>query len=144
MYFGSAENKCCETPQMFGRMEGDFITLMPPIKLKTIIETIIVFLNFISNYCFSISFSQWHLSIEMHKLTFAQFVILATSHYLYCMTSCVVYSCRDSMIFMQEMKSCRGGLIKPSFWISIDEKRVDIGSEVHIGSRNKVLSSFRA
>ena len=29
---------------MFGRMEGDYITIMPPIKLKTILEPTIVFL----------------------------------------------------------------------------------------------------
>ena len=44
MYFGDAEEKCCEKPQMFGRTEGDYITIMPPIKLKTILKPTIVFL----------------------------------------------------------------------------------------------------
>ena len=44
MYFGGVEDKCCEKPQMFGMMEGDYIMIMPPIKLKTIIEPKIVFL----------------------------------------------------------------------------------------------------
>ena len=44
MYFGGVEEKCCEKPEMFGRMEGDYIMIMPPIKLKTILETKIVFL----------------------------------------------------------------------------------------------------
>ena len=43
MYFGGAEDKCCEKPQIFGRTEGDYITIMPPIKLKTILEPKIVF-----------------------------------------------------------------------------------------------------
>ena len=44
MYFGGVEDKCCEKPQMFGRMEGGYIMIMQPIKLKTILETTIVFL----------------------------------------------------------------------------------------------------
>ena len=44
MYFGSAEDKCCEKPQMFGRTEKDYITIMPPIKLKAILEPTISFL----------------------------------------------------------------------------------------------------
>ena len=44
MYFGGVEDKCCEKPQMFGRIEGDYIMIMPPIKLKTILEPTIVFL----------------------------------------------------------------------------------------------------
>ena len=43
MYFGGAEEKCCEKPQMFGMMEGYCIMIMPPIKLKTILEPTIVF-----------------------------------------------------------------------------------------------------
>ena len=43
MYFGGAEEKCCEKPQMFRRAEGDYIMSMPPIKLKTILEPTIVF-----------------------------------------------------------------------------------------------------
>ena len=39
----SDEDKCGEKPQMFGRTEGDYITIMPPIKLKTILEPTIVF-----------------------------------------------------------------------------------------------------
>ena len=38
MYFGGDEDKCCEKPQMFGRAEGDYIMIMPPIKLKTILD----------------------------------------------------------------------------------------------------------
>ena len=38
MYFGGVEDKCHEKPQMFGRKEGDYITIMPPIKMKTILE----------------------------------------------------------------------------------------------------------
>ena len=60
------------------------------------------------------------------------------------MTSSVVYSCHDSMIFMQEKKSYRGGLSNRPFEVNFDEKRVDIGSEVHIASRYKVLCSFQA
>ena len=37
-YFGSVEDKCHEKPQMFGRTEGDNITIMPLIKLTTILE----------------------------------------------------------------------------------------------------------
>ena len=44
MYFGGVEDTCCEKPQMFGRTEGDYIMIMPPIKLKTILEPTIVFL----------------------------------------------------------------------------------------------------
>ena len=44
MYFGGDEDKCCEKPQMFGRVKGDYIMIMPPIKLKTILEQTIVFL----------------------------------------------------------------------------------------------------
>ena len=29
MYFGGLEDKCREKPQMFGRTEGDNITIMP-------------------------------------------------------------------------------------------------------------------
>ena len=83
MYFGSDEDKICEKPQMFGRTEGDYITVMPPIKLKAILEPTILFLNFINNHCFSISRAQENLSKAMHKSTFAHFVILATCHYLY-------------------------------------------------------------
>ena len=43
MYFGGAEDKCCEKLEMFGRTEGDYITIMPPIKLKTILDLDIVF-----------------------------------------------------------------------------------------------------
>ena len=43
-YFGSAEDKCHEKTQIFGRMEGDNITIMQLIKLKTILEPTIVFL----------------------------------------------------------------------------------------------------
>ena len=43
MYFGDVEDKCHEKPQMFGRTEGDYIMIMPPIKLKTILEPTIVF-----------------------------------------------------------------------------------------------------
>ena len=45
MYFGGAEDKGCEKPQMFGGTKGDYITIMPPIKLKTILEPTIVFFN---------------------------------------------------------------------------------------------------
>ena len=38
MYFGGVEDKCDEKPHMFGSMEGDYITIMPPIKMKTILE----------------------------------------------------------------------------------------------------------
>ena len=41
MYFGGPEDKCCEKPQMFGRIEGDYITIM----LKTILKPIF-FLKF--------------------------------------------------------------------------------------------------
>ena len=34
MYFGGVEDKCDQKPHMFGRMEGDYIMIMPPIKLK--------------------------------------------------------------------------------------------------------------
>ena len=44
MYFGGDKDKFCEKPQMFGRAEGDYITIMPPIKLKAILEPTIVFL----------------------------------------------------------------------------------------------------
>ena len=44
MYFGSDEDKSCEKPQMFGRMEGGYIIIMPPIKLKAILEPRIVFI----------------------------------------------------------------------------------------------------
>ena len=44
MYFGGAEDKCRDKPQMFGKTEGDYITIMPPIKLKTILKPTIVFL----------------------------------------------------------------------------------------------------
>ena len=44
MYFGDVEEKCCEKPQMFGRTEGDYITIMPPIKLKAILDPTIAFL----------------------------------------------------------------------------------------------------
>ena len=83
MYFGSDEEKSCEKPQMFGRMEGDYITIMPPIKLKAIIEPTIFLNFFINNHCFSISRAQGNLSKAMHKSTFAHFVILAKCHYLY-------------------------------------------------------------
>ena len=78
MYFGGVEDKCCGKPQMFGRTEGDYITIMPPIKLKTILEPTIFLFYFINNHCFSISCAQRHLSITMHKSISAQFVILAT------------------------------------------------------------------
>ena len=84
MYFGGDEDKCCEKPQMFGRAEGDYIMIMTPIKVKTILEPIVdFFLNFINNHYFSISCAQRHLSIAMHKLTSAQFVVQAACHYLY-------------------------------------------------------------
>ena len=38
MYFGGVEEKCRQKPQMFGRTEGDYITIVPPIKMKTILE----------------------------------------------------------------------------------------------------------
>ena len=44
MYFGGVEDKCRQKPQMFGRTKGYYITIMPPNKLKTILETTIVFL----------------------------------------------------------------------------------------------------
>ena len=44
MYFGGVKDKCCEKPQKFGWTEGDYIMIMPPIKLKTILEPTIVFL----------------------------------------------------------------------------------------------------
>ena len=44
MYFGGIEEKCHEKLQMFGRKEGDYIMIMPPIKLNTILEPTIVFL----------------------------------------------------------------------------------------------------
>ena len=44
MYFGGIEDKFCEKPQMFGRMDGHYIMIMPPIKLKTILEPTIFFL----------------------------------------------------------------------------------------------------
>ena len=34
MYFGGIEDKFCEKPQMFGKTEGDYITIMPPIKIE--------------------------------------------------------------------------------------------------------------
>ena len=40
MYFGGIEAKCREKPQMFGRTEGDYITIMPSIKMKTVIEPV--------------------------------------------------------------------------------------------------------
>ena len=43
MYLGGAEEKCCDKPQMFGKTKGDYIMIMPPIKLKTINEPTIVF-----------------------------------------------------------------------------------------------------
>ena len=46
MYFGSAEEKCGEKPHMFGRTERDYIMIMAPIKLKTILEPTIVFILF--------------------------------------------------------------------------------------------------
>ena len=59
MYFGGVEDKCCGKPQMFGRTEGDYITIMPPIKLKTILKAKIAILNFLitivvlwSKFCF--------------------------------------------------------------------------------------------
>ena len=33
MYFGGPEDKCCEKPQMFGMIEGDYIMIMPPIVI---------------------------------------------------------------------------------------------------------------
>ena len=44
MYLGGAEEKFCDKPQMFGMMEGYYIMIMPPIKLKTILEPTIIFL----------------------------------------------------------------------------------------------------
>ena len=79
----SVEDKCCEKAQMFGRTEGDYITIMPPIKLKAILEPTIFLKFFINNHCFSISCAQGNLSKAMHKSTSAHFVILATCHYLY-------------------------------------------------------------
>ena len=67
MYFGSAKDKCREKPQMFGRTEGDNITIMPLIKLKTILELTIVFLILLITIFLSILCAQWHLSIAMHK-----------------------------------------------------------------------------
>ena len=47
----SADDKCCEKPQMFGRTKGYYIMIMPPIKLKTTLEPKIVFIfNFINNH----------------------------------------------------------------------------------------------
>ena len=43
MYFGGVEETFCGKPQMFGRIEGDYIKIMPPIKLKTILAPKIVF-----------------------------------------------------------------------------------------------------
>ena len=43
MYFGGFEDKCDEKPHMFGRMEGDYITIIPPIKMKTIREPILFY-----------------------------------------------------------------------------------------------------
>ena len=43
------EDKCDEKPQMFGRTEGDYIMIVPPIKLKTIPNPL--FFNFINNHC---------------------------------------------------------------------------------------------
>ena len=52
MYFGGVEDKFREKPQKFGRMEGDYITIMPPIKLKTILEpTIFYFILLITIVC---------------------------------------------------------------------------------------------
>ena len=90
IYFGGAEDKYCEKPQIFGRTEGDCIMIMPPIKLKTILEPTIVFFLIL-------------------LITIVHAIICI------CMASSVLYNCRESMIFMQEMKSCRGGLIKPAF-----------------------------
>ena len=38
MYFGGAEEIFVRNQKMFGKKEGDYITIMPPIKLKTILE----------------------------------------------------------------------------------------------------------
>ena len=46
------------------------------------------------------------------------------------MTSSVVYSCRESMIFMQEMSLIEEDSSNRPFQFHFDEKRVDIGSEV--------------
>ena len=43
MYFGGVEDKFREKPQKFGRMEGDYIMIMTPIKLKAILEPTISF-----------------------------------------------------------------------------------------------------
>ena len=32
----TTEDKCGEIPQMFGKTKGDYIMIMPPIKLKTL------------------------------------------------------------------------------------------------------------
>ena len=145
MYFGGDEDKCCEKTQMFGRAEGDYIMIMPAIKLKTILDPTIVFLfYFINNHCFSISCSQWHLSIAMHKSISAQFVILATCHYLY------FHDIECSLVVVSPSYSCKKWslveevLSNRPFEFHFDEKRVDIGSEVHISSRHKFFSSFRA
>ena len=71
MYFGGVEDKCCEKPQMFGWMEGDYIVSILPIKLKSILEPKIVFLilliTIVSPYCVPND----RLSIVMHKSTSA-------------------------------------------------------------------------
>ena len=45
-----ADDKCGEKPQMFGREDGDYMMMMPPIKWKTILEPKIVLFNFINNH----------------------------------------------------------------------------------------------
>ena len=59
------DDKCGEKPQMFGRADGDYMMMIPPIKWKTILEpklfclisliTIgVLWSIFFLNHCFSI------------------------------------------------------------------------------------------
>ena len=133
------------------RMEGYYIMIMPPIKLKTTLEPF--FFNncygalvqmFFLTHCFSILGAQWHLSISMHKLTSVQFVIIATCGICSCVTLSVVY-----IVVMSPLYSFNNWkLVEEDSWnwpfeFLFNKKQVDIGSHVHIGSKHKVLGSFR-
>ena len=130
MYFGGAEDKC-----FGGRLHLDHATH----QIEDYSWANNCFFHLINNHYFSISCAQWHLSIAMHKSTSSQFVILATCHYLYLLIVVVSpwYSCKKWIIVEKDLSNW-------PFQFHFDKKRVNIGIEVHIDSRHKVLISFRA
>ena len=122
-------------------MEGDYIMIMPPIKLKTILEPTIVFFNFINNYCFSISCAQWHLWFMQKQWfplinfcrvcdpSYMPLFVFAWQRVLFIVVMSPWYSCKKWSLIEEDFSN-------QPFEFHFDKKKVDIGSKVHIGSRH--------